>query len=49
MTIVLHHTIVPARDKEAPARFFAQLFGLDYNGVARAPSVPRCWARTPAR
>ena len=32
MTIVLNHTIVPARDKEAAARFFAQLFGLQYDG-----------------
>jgi len=28
MTIVLNHTIVPARDKVAAARFFAELFGL---------------------
>ena len=28
MTITLNHTIVPARDKEASARFFARLFGL---------------------
>jgi catechol 2,3-dioxygenase-like lactoylglutathione lyase family enzyme len=28
MTIVLNHTIVPARDKAAAARFFAELFGL---------------------
>jgi catechol 2,3-dioxygenase-like lactoylglutathione lyase family enzyme len=28
MTIVLNHTIVPARDKAAAARFFAGLFGL---------------------
>jgi catechol 2,3-dioxygenase-like lactoylglutathione lyase family enzyme len=28
MTIVLNHTIVPARDKQAAARFFADLFGL---------------------
>ena len=32
MTIHLDHTIVPARDKEASARFFARIFGLDYNG-----------------
>jgi catechol 2,3-dioxygenase-like lactoylglutathione lyase family enzyme len=30
MTIVLNHTIVPARDKEASARFLAHLFGLPY-------------------
>jgi len=28
MTIVLNHTIVPAHDKTAAARFFAQTFGL---------------------
>jgi catechol 2,3-dioxygenase-like lactoylglutathione lyase family enzyme len=29
MTIALDHTIVPARDKLATARFFAQIFGLE--------------------
>ncbi|GAX44990.1 hypothetical protein NIES4075_60090 [Tolypothrix sp. NIES-4075] len=28
MTIILNHTIVPARDKETSARFFAEIFGL---------------------
>jgi catechol 2,3-dioxygenase-like lactoylglutathione lyase family enzyme len=28
MTITLNHTIVPARDKVAAARFFAKIFGL---------------------
>ena len=28
MTIMLNHTIVPARDKVASARFFADIFGL---------------------
>jgi catechol 2,3-dioxygenase-like lactoylglutathione lyase family enzyme len=32
MTIRLDHTIVPARDKEASARFFAEIFGLEYKG-----------------
>jgi catechol 2,3-dioxygenase-like lactoylglutathione lyase family enzyme len=32
MAITLNHTIVPARDKEASARFFAHLFGLAYDG-----------------
>ena len=32
MAIVLDHTIVPARDKVASARFFARIFGLDYKG-----------------
>jgi catechol 2,3-dioxygenase-like lactoylglutathione lyase family enzyme len=34
MAIVLDHTIVPARDKEASARFFAEVFGLSYEGVS---------------
>ncbi|MCZ6709865.1 MAG: VOC family protein [Gammaproteobacteria bacterium] len=29
----LNHTIVPAREKEASAKFFAQIFGLTYNGA----------------
>ncbi len=32
MTIVLNHTIVPARDKLAAARFFAEIFGLEPDG-----------------
>jgi catechol 2,3-dioxygenase-like lactoylglutathione lyase family enzyme len=32
MTIVLDHTIVPARDKEESALFFARIFGLEYTG-----------------
>jgi catechol 2,3-dioxygenase-like lactoylglutathione lyase family enzyme len=32
MTITLNHTIVPANDKEAAARWFAQIFGLRYDG-----------------
>lgn len=32
MTIELDHTIVPARDKEAAARFFAGIMGLAYAG-----------------
>ena len=32
MTIHLDHTVVPAHDKEASARFFARIFGLEYNG-----------------
>src|SRR5262245_34433238 len=31
MTIVLNHTIVPARDKVAAARFFANIFGLPFD------------------
>lgn len=33
MTIELDHTIVPARDKEEAARFFARIFGLRYEGM----------------
>jgi catechol 2,3-dioxygenase-like lactoylglutathione lyase family enzyme len=33
MAIKLNHTIVPAHDKEASARFFAQIFGLTYEGT----------------
>jgi catechol 2,3-dioxygenase-like lactoylglutathione lyase family enzyme len=32
MAIVLNHTIVPAHDKEKAARWFADMFGLDYEG-----------------
>jgi catechol 2,3-dioxygenase-like lactoylglutathione lyase family enzyme len=34
MTIMLNHTIVPARDKEASAKFFAHIFGLKYEGAS---------------
>jgi catechol 2,3-dioxygenase-like lactoylglutathione lyase family enzyme len=40
MAITLNHTIVPARDKEASARFFADIFGLKYEG--RVDTLPRC-------
>ena len=32
MTIELNHTIVPSKDKEAAAQFFARIFGLRYEG-----------------
>jgi catechol 2,3-dioxygenase-like lactoylglutathione lyase family enzyme len=32
MAIMLDHTIVPAKDKEVSARFFARIFGLTYDG-----------------
>ncbi len=32
MPITLNHTIVPAHDKEASAKFFADIFGLRYDG-----------------
>jgi catechol 2,3-dioxygenase-like lactoylglutathione lyase family enzyme len=34
MAITLDHTIVPARDKEAAAKWFARIFGLEYSGPA---------------
>ena len=32
MAIVLDHTIVPTHDKQESARFFARIFGLEYDG-----------------
>ena len=32
MSITLNHTIVPTKDKDAAARFFARIFGLNYDG-----------------
>jgi len=32
MPITLNHTIVPARDRKAAARFFADIFGLAFTG-----------------
>jgi len=32
MAITLNHTIVPAHDKDASARFFARIFDLEYAG-----------------
>ena len=32
MTVELNHTIVPAHDKKASARFYADLFGFEYEG-----------------
>ena len=34
MPIFLNHTIVPAHDHEASAKFFAKIFGLSYDGPA---------------
>jgi catechol 2,3-dioxygenase-like lactoylglutathione lyase family enzyme len=34
MTIMLNHTIVPARDKMAAAHNFAQIFGLSFDGAS---------------
>jgi catechol 2,3-dioxygenase-like lactoylglutathione lyase family enzyme len=33
VAIVLDHTIVPSKDKEAAAKFFARIFGLSYAGL----------------
>lgn len=33
MTIELDHTIVPSKDKESAAQFFARIFGLRYEGA----------------
>ncbi len=33
MPITLNHTIVPSRDKEGSASFFARIFGLNYGGL----------------
>ncbi|MEV0264908.1 VOC family protein [Streptomyces sp. NPDC050617] len=35
MPITLNHTIVPAVDHEAAARFFASVMGLEYGGLDR--------------
>jgi catechol 2,3-dioxygenase-like lactoylglutathione lyase family enzyme len=35
MAITLDHTIVPAKDNEASARFFADIMGLRYGGPDR--------------
>ena len=35
MSITLNHTIVPKKDKESAARFFARIFGLNYYGPMR--------------
>lgn len=39
MTIILNHTIVPAHEKQDAARWFAQIFGLNFqeNGDHFAP------------
>src|SRR3954470_10111836 len=34
MAITLNHTIVPTRDKEAAARFFAEIFDLRFDGAS---------------
>lgn len=39
MAITLNHTIVPAHDKIAAAKFFAEIFGLRFDGVV-GPFAP---------
>jgi catechol 2,3-dioxygenase-like lactoylglutathione lyase family enzyme len=39
MAITLDHMIVPARDKEESARFYARIFGVPYEGAA-GPFAP---------
>ena len=45
MTITLNHTIVWARDKDAAARFFAEIFGLRVEDSG-GPFFPRCVSTT---
>ena len=33
MSLTLNHTIVPSHNKEASAKFFARIFGLEYSGM----------------
>jgi catechol 2,3-dioxygenase-like lactoylglutathione lyase family enzyme len=40
MPILLNHTIVPSRDKEGSARFFARIFGLSYDASAGGHFAP---------
>jgi catechol 2,3-dioxygenase-like lactoylglutathione lyase family enzyme len=40
MTITLNHTIVPAHDKVAAAKFFAQIFGLKRGRSGHFAPVP---------
>lgn len=40
MTIELNHTIVPARDKVASAKFFAKMFGLTFDESAAGYFAP---------
>ncbi len=35
MPVHLDHTIVPARNKEESARWFAEIMGLEYRGPVR--------------
>ncbi len=39
MAITLNHTIVPAHDKQAAARFFARLFGLEVDDAGHFAAV----------
>ncbi len=33
MPVMLDHTIIPSKDHEAAARLFAQIFGVEYEGL----------------
>ena len=46
MSLELNHLIVPVRDKEEAARFWARIFGLAYAGdLDRLSGNPYfCWA-----
>jgi len=39
MAITLDHTIVPSTDHDAAARFFARIFGLEYDGAGHFAPV----------
>lgn len=39
MSIELDHTIIPSHDKDAAARFFAQIFDLPYDGAGHFAPV----------
>ncbi len=39
MAIILDHTIVPSHDRDQAARFFARIFGLEYEGAGHFAPV----------
>ena len=41
----LNHTIIPSKDKEAAARFFAEIMGLTYEGMT-GHFAPVTWSMT---
>jgi len=40
MALTLNHTIVPARDRQGAARFFARIFGLEVKDNGHFAAVP---------